>query len=419
MSSLRNTLKLGVAALALGSAAGTFIPTTASAFSFGGLGHIGGMGGFGHSGGLGHISALHGANEFHGMTAGRKVLSHRNQTLRFDNTASGKIASSKTDHGTTSAKEADAKPKQNQADNPPSTQKQKQATTDNSLPSPQTTAAAVARGTPFADDDNNHKFGLGIDIDKHSFGSNRAFVEWAGITAGITESFYDFYSVPGIAYTPDVGASGRWTVPYTAELGNGLTATIAAEALPSTPSVPSAGGTTPDKTAFNKTASRNTDKTDSKSANTGSGTTANSDRPVGGGMYEKAGTGAAANGDGTRTGTVGGKDGTPVSSAKTDQPPNNGGVNAGANNGPRFADARIYRLPSGSLVVLYDDNGTPSAHVFDPDKQNPPLRFVPRKPRPRKVMALYDPETNQTHVREWINGVPQDKVEAGNTTGKY
>jgi hypothetical protein len=65
-------------------------------------------------------------------------------------------------------------------------------------------------------------------------GFNRAFIQWAGITAGITQSFYDFYSSAAVgyrAYNPssDTGDSGWWVWGYTAQLGNGLSATLAAE----------------------------------------------------------------------------------------------------------------------------------------------------------------------------------------------
>jgi hypothetical protein len=65
---------------------------------------------------------------------------------------------------------------------------------------------------------------------------NRAFLQWAGITAGIAQSFYDFYSGPAASYragyfpNSDTGDPGWFVWGYTAQLGNGLTATLAAEA---------------------------------------------------------------------------------------------------------------------------------------------------------------------------------------------
>ena len=65
-------------------------------------------------------------------------------------------------------------------------------------------------------------------------GFNRAFVQWAGITAGITQSFFDFFSAAAISYrayfpNEDTGDSGWWVWAYTAQLGNGMSATISAE----------------------------------------------------------------------------------------------------------------------------------------------------------------------------------------------
>ena len=66
-------------------------------------------------------------------------------------------------------------------------------------------------------------------------GFNRAFIQWAGITAGITQSFFDFYLHGAVAYryyvpSEDSGDGGWWLWAYTAQLGNGLSATISAEA---------------------------------------------------------------------------------------------------------------------------------------------------------------------------------------------
>ena len=66
-------------------------------------------------------------------------------------------------------------------------------------------------------------------------GFNRAFIQWAGITAGITQSFFDFYLHGAVAYryyvpSEDSGDGGWWLWAYTAQLGNGLSASISAEA---------------------------------------------------------------------------------------------------------------------------------------------------------------------------------------------
>jgi hypothetical protein len=76
----------------------------------------------------------------------------------------------------------------------------------------------------------------GLQVGNLALSSNRAFLQWAGITAGLTQSFYDFYSVPAASlrggYYPasDTGDPGWFVWGYTAQLGNGLSATIDTEA---------------------------------------------------------------------------------------------------------------------------------------------------------------------------------------------
>jgi len=76
---------------------------------------------------------------------------------------------------------------------------------------------------------------LGQGLGTGTFSSNRGFLQWAGITAGLTQSFYDFYSAPAVAYNAaqlpieDTGSGGTSVIGYTAQLGNGLTATLSAE----------------------------------------------------------------------------------------------------------------------------------------------------------------------------------------------
>ena len=65
-------------------------------------------------------------------------------------------------------------------------------------------------------------------------GFNRAFIQWAGMTAGITQSFFDFYSAAAVGYraylpSSDTGDAGWWLWAYTTQLGNGLSASISAE----------------------------------------------------------------------------------------------------------------------------------------------------------------------------------------------
>jgi hypothetical protein len=65
-------------------------------------------------------------------------------------------------------------------------------------------------------------------------GFNRAFIQWAGITAGITQSFFDFMSFAAVSYRAywpngDTGDAGWWVWAYTTQLGNGLSASVSAE----------------------------------------------------------------------------------------------------------------------------------------------------------------------------------------------
>jgi len=75
---------------------------------------------------------------------------------------------------------------------------------------------------------------VGLNTAANQFSANRAFVQWAGFTGGIAQSLYDYYSVPAASYNgafpaSDTGDPG-WTVfAYTAQLGNGLSASISAE----------------------------------------------------------------------------------------------------------------------------------------------------------------------------------------------
>jgi len=66
--------------------------------------------------------------------------------------------------------------------------------------------------------------------------ANRAFVQWAGMTAGLAQSFYEYYSVPAMQYrggylpASDTGDIGWWVWAYTAQFGGGFSGTISAEA---------------------------------------------------------------------------------------------------------------------------------------------------------------------------------------------
>jgi Porin subfamily len=67
-----------------------------------------------------------------------------------------------------------------------------------------------------------------------TFNANRAFIQWAGFTAGRAQSFFDFFSQAAIGYlgfTPnsDTGDGGWDVLAYTAQLGNGFSASLSAE----------------------------------------------------------------------------------------------------------------------------------------------------------------------------------------------
>ena len=64
---------------------------------------------------------------------------------------------------------------------------------------------------------------------------NRAFIQWAGFTIGQAQSFFDFYSGAAAQYGvvgsigSDSGDAGWKVAGYTAQFGNGLSATVSAE----------------------------------------------------------------------------------------------------------------------------------------------------------------------------------------------
>ena len=62
----------------------------------------------------------------------------------------------------------------------------------------------------------------------------RAFVQWAGFTAGRAQSFFDFYVTPAYSNTTniwasDTGGGGDDVFAYTAQFGNGLSASLSLE----------------------------------------------------------------------------------------------------------------------------------------------------------------------------------------------
>ena len=107
-----------------------------------------------------------------------------------------------------------------------------------------------ARGYIPADARNQTEYGtvrgyiaVGLSENEHggdvnqgnSFSANRAFIQWAGFTFGRAQSFFDFYSNPATSYwgafpSSDTGDGGWFVMGYTAQFGNGFSATLAAEA---------------------------------------------------------------------------------------------------------------------------------------------------------------------------------------------
>src|SRR3974390_3011430 len=75
---------------------------------------------------------------------------------------------------------------------------------------------------------------VGLDQSANTFSSNRAFIQLAGFTFGISQSFYDFYSIPATSLTgafpaSDTGCPGWLVAGYPAQFGTGGAATLSAE----------------------------------------------------------------------------------------------------------------------------------------------------------------------------------------------
>ncbi len=74
----------------------------------------------------------------------------------------------------------------------------------------------------------------GLETPSTNFNANRAFVQWAGFTAGLSVSFWDFYPAAALMinaapYSEDTGDGGQWVWAYTAQFGGGVSATLSAE----------------------------------------------------------------------------------------------------------------------------------------------------------------------------------------------
>ena len=75
---------------------------------------------------------------------------------------------------------------------------------------------------------------IGINGNNSSdFSANRAFIQIAGFTVGLASSYFDHYSVAAIAYlvdqSSDTGDGGQRVFAYTAQLGNGISASLSIE----------------------------------------------------------------------------------------------------------------------------------------------------------------------------------------------
>jgi Porin subfamily len=79
---------------------------------------------------------------------------------------------------------------------------------------------------------------LGVNYDSPavtstSFNANRAFIQFAGFTVGTAQSFFDFYSAPASSFfgppSSDTGDGGWKVFAYTAQYGNGFSATFSFE----------------------------------------------------------------------------------------------------------------------------------------------------------------------------------------------
>jgi hypothetical protein len=75
----------------------------------------------------------------------------------------------------------------------------------------------------------------GADANGSTLYATRAFIQIAGFTFGKATSFFDFVSTAAVAYnaghtyTPDTGDAGHLVAAYTAQFGNGMSATLSVE----------------------------------------------------------------------------------------------------------------------------------------------------------------------------------------------
>jgi len=81
-----------------------------------------------------------------------------------------------------------------------------------------------------------------------NFSANRAFIQFAGFTIGTVQSFYDFYQSPASSFfappASNTGDRGWKVFAYTAQYGNGFSATFSIEesrSFPTGGNIPNAG----------------------------------------------------------------------------------------------------------------------------------------------------------------------------------
>jgi hypothetical protein len=80
---------------------------------------------------------------------------------------------------------------------------------------------------------NSNDIPVAVGTSAAAIYANRAFIQLAGFTWGIATSYYDFYSSPATSYSvpwsSDTGDGGWKVAAYTAQLGNGVSASLSFE----------------------------------------------------------------------------------------------------------------------------------------------------------------------------------------------
>src|SRR4051812_46815510 len=80
---------------------------------------------------------------------------------------------------------------------------------------------------------NSNDIPVAVGTSAAAIYANRAFIQLAGFTWGIATSYYDFYSSPAtsfsVPWSSDTGDGGWKVAAYTAQLGNGVSASLSFE----------------------------------------------------------------------------------------------------------------------------------------------------------------------------------------------